>query len=501
MFGGKNTRHQGAFTPMQSKIRSLASDTLVYGVSTVIGRFMTFMLTPLYSNYMTASEIGAIAGIYSVIALVNVAYSLGMEPAFMRFWTKTDELQTRRVFTVAYVSILCLGLVTSGLTILFAEPIAHSKWLQLDVDGARIIALASLIPLFDSLVLIPFAQLRMQRKAKRFAIMRLLTIVIHVALNIVFVVMWRMGIEGVIWAGIISSGTTFLVFIPDIKRTLTRFFDKQVFTEMLRFGLPTVPSSFSSVMVAVVDRPIMLLLTSQAMVGMYQTNFRLAIPMMLFVQVFEYAWRPFYLHHRDDPDAKQTFARVLTLFTVACGFVFLITALFMPYVVQLPGIGGRFINPDYWSGLVIVPIVLVAYYLNGIAINFAAGFNISKNTLRLPIATGIAAAINVIATFALVPSMSITGAAWAKVAAYAASAVVLLLMLKHVYPIRYDWKRISTIVLCAAAVYVGVLLVPGDMGIQIAARILAIPVFLGLLLLTRAIGMSTLLTLRGLVQR
>lgn len=486
---------------MQSKIRSLASDTLIYGVSTVLGRFMTFMLTPLYTNFMSASEIGAITGIYAVIAFVNIAYSLGMEPAFMRFWDKTDTERTRKVFTVAYVSILCLGIVVTCLTIAFAESIAHSPLLRLGANGERLVCLASVIPLFDSLVLIPFANLRMRRQAKRFAIMRLLTIVVHVGLNIVFVVMWHMGIEGVLWAGIISSGVTLLAFVPDLKSMLRRAFDTPLFKEMLRFGMPTVPSSFSAIMVQVADRSILLMLTTSAMVGMYQTNFRLAIPMMLFVQVFEYAWRPFYLQHRDDIDAKQTYSRVLTLFTVACGFVFLTTALFMPYIVQVPFGGGHFINPDYWSGLVIVPIVLVAYYLNGVAINLAAGYNITKSTLRLPIATGIAAAVNVVATFALVPSLDIVGAAWAKVAAYIASVIVLLVMLPKVFPISYDWKRISTTVLCVTAVYVGVLVLPGDDGVQIVARILAIPVFCALLLATRTIGMSTLMTLRGLIQR
>ena len=486
---------------MQSKIRSLASDTLVYGVSTVIGRFMTFLLTPLYTNYMSKSEIGAIAGLYAMIALVNIAYSMGMEAAYMRFWDKTNLERTKRVFTVAYVSVVGLGVIMTALTMVFAESIATNPFLRFDANQARLIAIAAAIPLFDAFVLIPFANLRMHRHAKRFALLRLLTIVLNVGLNILFVIQLRMGMEGVIWAGAISSGVTVLAFIPDIMRLLTRVFDKALFKEMLRFGMPTVPSSFSSIMVQVADRPIMLMLTTSAMVGMYQTNFRLAIPMMLFVQVFEYAWRPFYLQHRDDADAKQTFSRVLTLFTVACGFVFLITALFMPYIVQMPFVGGRFINPAYWSGLVIVPIVLVAYFFNGVAINLAAGYNITKSTLRLPIATGIAAIVNVVATFALVPSMDISGAAWAKVAAYVASVIVLLVMLPKVFPITYDWRRISTIMLCVAAVYFGILMLPNDDGIQIVARILAIPVFGVLLLITRTIGTSTLMTLRGLIKR
>lgn len=462
---------------------------------------MTFMLTPLYTNYMSASDIGDIATLYSAIALVNIVYSFGMEPAFMRFWSATDAGLTKRVYTVAYISVGLVAALTTVLTILFSDAVASSDFVGMSVNGAYLVSIAAFIPLLDALVLIPFAHLRMMRKAKRFALLRLLTIVVNVVLNLVFVVQMHMGIKGVLWAGVASSAVTMFFFLPDLFQWLQRRFDTQLFREMMGFGLPTIPSSLSARIVEVADRPIMRLLTTSSVVGLYQTNFRLAIPMMMFVQVFEYAWRPFYLQHRDAPDAKSTFSRVLTLFTVACGFVFLITALFMPYIVRLPFIGGRFINPDYWSGLSIVPIVLLAYYFNGLVTNIAAGYHIAKSTMRLPIATGIAALVNVVATFALVPSLGITGAAWAKVAAYGASVVVLLWMLPKVYPMSYDWRRIITIVLCVAAVYGAVQFLPTDDSTQITARILAIPVLLLLLLATRSIGVSTLMILKGLLRR
>ncbi|CAN5380225.1 polysaccharide biosynthesis C-terminal domain-containing protein [soil metagenome] len=486
---------------MRSKITSLASDTLVYGVSTVVGRFLTFLLTPLYTNYLSPSEMGEVAAIYSMIAFVNILYSLGMEPAYMRFFERNNEERNRSVFSVAFWLVAGIGVFVTLATVIFAVPISTSSFLKLDENGASLVRIAALIPLFDALVLIPFARLRMQQRPRVFAMMRLLAIVVNVVLNILFVVVWHMRIEGVIYAGIISSAVSFAVFVPSILSSLRLAFDRALYREMVRFGLPTVPSSFSSIMVQVADRPIMLMLSSSAAVGMYQTNFRLAIPMMLFVTVFEYAWKPFYLHHRDDVDAKETFARIFTLFTAVCGAVFLITSIAMPIVVQLPFVGGRFINPTYWSGMHIIPIILLAYVFNGFMINFAVGPHITKRTATLPIATGVAAVVNVLATFIGFPLLGIDGAAWAKVIAYVAGAAVLYVVVQRIYPMKYDWTRVLLTMIAAAALYGVTLITPPNSTLHVIVRIAVVPAYILLLVPIGVISPQTLRTLRGLVQR
>ena len=433
---------------MSSKIARLASDTVVYGISTVVSRFLTFLLTPLFTNYLSKTEIGEVAAIYAMIAFVNILYSLGMEPAFMRFWRKDAGEGNHQVFTTAFSTVAVLSVVVTLATILLATPIASSPVLGLGVQGAHLVQIAALIPLLDGLVLIPFAQLRMQQRPRTFASLRLLSVVVTFAFTLLFVVGLGWRIEGALWAGVVGSATTFAVFVPSILRTVRSASEstRGLLRQMLSFGLPTVPSNFSSIMVQVADRPIMLMLTSSSVVGMYQTNFRLALPMMMFVTVFEYAWKPFYLNHRDDEDARQTFSRVFTAFTAVCGAIFLVTSLFIEYVVQLPFIGGRFVNPEYWDGLTIIPVVMFAYFFNGVFINMAAGLHIEKRTGFFPVATGVAAGVSVAATWLLVPSFGIMGAAWAKVLAYVVSAILLYGFSQKVYPIRYDWKRVGTLV-------------------------------------------------------
>lgn len=457
---------------MSPSISSLASDTVVYGVSTVLSRFLTFLLTPLFTNYLTKQEVGEVSGIYAMIAFVNIVYSLGMEPAFMRFWEKGNQENNDRVFTVSYVTVALLGLVVTTLTMLFAQPIADSSVLQLGEGGSRYIVLAACIPLLDALVLIPFARLRMLQRPRAFALMRLLSVVVTFAFTVLFVAQYHWRIEGALLGGIIGSLATFIAFVPSTLRTLVPLYLrtprtlrtpvpsswKPLLKDMLAFGLPTVPSNFSSIMVQVADRPIMLMLTSASVVGMYQTNFRLAIPMMMFVTVFEYAWKPFYLNHRDNPGAKEIFARVFTVFTAVCGMIFLLTEFFIEYVVSMPFPGGRgrFINPEYWDGMTIIPIVMIAYFFNGVFINMAAGLHIEKRTAFFPVATGIAAVVSVVATLLLVPIYGLEGAAWAKVLAYLVSAVILYVFVQRIYPMKYEWSKVLAIILLCAAVWFGV---------------------------------------------
>ncbi|HRK04636.1 MAG TPA: oligosaccharide flippase family protein [Chlorobiota bacterium] len=482
-----------------ARIRSLASDTFIYGISTVVGRFLTFMLTPLYTNYLTQSEIGSVAALYAAIAFINIAYSLGMEPAFMRFYDKDDDAATASAFTIAFRSVLVLSAIVTVVTVVFADSIASSQFLQLtSPDAGWLVCIASLIPLGDALILMPFARLRMLRRPRQFMALRLLGIVVNVTLNIVFVVVLDWRIEGVLWAGVAAPASILLFFLRDIFVWARARWSQSLFREMLTFGMPTVPSSLSGIIVQVADRPIMLMLASSALVGVYQTNFRLALPMMMLVTVFEYAWRPFYLQHRDDEDAPTLFSRVLTLFTAASGVVFLVTALAMPDIVRLPFIGGRLVNPSYWWALDVVPIVLFAYWWNGVGIVLAAGFNIRKKTAHLPLATGAAAVVNVVMTLLLIPHVGITGGAWAKVAAYITSAAVLFALLPRVYPMKFDWRNIIVIVMSCSVVY---LALRELLGSTILSAFVAVVTYVALLFLTRVFGTSMFSTLQSLVRR
>jgi O-antigen/teichoic acid export membrane protein len=251
-----------------------------------------------------------------------------------------------------------------------------------------------------------------------------------------------MGLMGIVIAGITSSFLAVLGVMPIIMQWLRIKFDTELSKEMMRFGVPTMPSAFSGMMLQVADRPIMTSIAGADMTGLYQANYRLGIPMMMLVAVFEFAYKPFYLSHHEDEDSPQLFARIFTYFMIIACAVYLLISLFIKDIVQLSFGGIYLIHESYWQGLGIIPIILAAYIWNGIATNMALGMHVSKKTGWLPIATGIAAVVNIILTFVLVPIFGIYGGAWATFIAYAVSAIILWYISSRLYPIPYEWSRL-----------------------------------------------------------
>jgi len=336
--------------------------------------------------------------------------------------------------------IALIGIVSTIVILFSADGIAN--WIPDLAGNGDLIRAIALIPLFDALTNVPYNLLRMQRRAKRFAVLRVLNVAINVCLNIILVAFLKMGLMGIVIAGITSSFLAVLGVMPIIMQWLRIKFDAELSKEMMRFGIPTMPSAFSGMMLQVADRPIMTSIAGADMTGLYQANYRLGIPMMMLVAVFEFAYKPFYLSHHEDEDSPQLFARIFTYFMIIACAVYLFISLFIKDIVQLSFGGISLIHESYWQGLGIIPIILAAYIWNGIATNMALGMHVSKKTVWLPIATGIAAVVNIILTFVLVPILGIYGGAWATFIAYAVSAMILWYISSQLYPIPYEWSRL-----------------------------------------------------------
>jgi O-antigen/teichoic acid export membrane protein len=371
---------------------------------------------------------------------VNVIYAFGLDTAFLRFFSAKDPHKTEQAFSFSLWMIALIGIVSTIVILFSADGIAN--WIPDLAGNGDLIRAIALIPLFDALTNVPYNLLRMQRKAKRFAVLRVLNVAINVCLNIILVAYLKMGLMGIVIAGITSSFLAVLGVMPIIMQWLRIKFDTELSKEMMRFGVPTMPSAFSGMMLQVADRPIMTSIAGADMTGLYQANYRLGIPMMMLVAVFEFAYKPFYLSHHEDEDSPQLFARIFTYFMIIACAVYLLISLFIKDIVQLSFGGISLIHESYWQGLGIIPIILAAYIWNGIATNMALGMHVSKKTVWLPIATGIAAIVNIILTFVLVPILGIYGGAWATFIAYAVSAIILWYISSRLYPIPYEWSRL-----------------------------------------------------------
>lgn len=436
---------------MREKIKALASDTVVYGVFQVIGRFLSFLLTPLYTNYLTKTELAEITYIYSIIAFLNIIFSFGLESAYFRFYDKDNPEQCRKVFTNALFVISSIAASVALVVIITADLFANDF---VDLYNAPLIVRISiLIPFFDSLILIPYAYLRMTRRARKFAQTRLILIIIAVVNNLIFVVALGYGALGVVLSQLIASSLGIFIVGNDIKNNLIGKIDGKLIREMFKFGLPTLPANLSAMVLQVADRPFLKALANTNDLAIYAVNYRLAIPMMIVVTVFDYAWKPFYLSRYKEEGSSELFARIFTYYVLFCSGVFLATSLYIEYIVQLPFIGGRFIEPSYWTGLAIVPVILTAFFINGSQSHFSAGFLITKNTKYVGISVGLGAIVSLLLNLLLIPIISYWGSAIAIVVGYLVGASNLYFHQQRIYPIKYEWRRVWTIIFATAVVY------------------------------------------------
>ncbi|HEY9166105.1 MAG TPA: polysaccharide biosynthesis C-terminal domain-containing protein [Candidatus Kryptonia bacterium] len=428
---------------MLDKIKSLGADTAVYGVSTIIGRFLNFLLVPFYTNVLSTSQYGIVATVYSYIAFMNIIYIYGMESAYFKYASTREIGNDREIFTTPFISVFITSVIFSS--ILFAASIHLAPLIQVPVQFADTIRYSAIILILDSMSVVPFAALRLQRKVKLFASVKVINIVVNVASNVVLLVKFHAGIEGIFISGVIASGVTLILLSPTILRMFAPKYNLELFRALLKFGLPYIPAGLAAMMVQVIDRPILLALTNESTVGIYQANYRLGILMMLIVSMYDYAWRPFFLTHANDPNAKDLFSRILTYFTLFSSIVVLLVTLYIDDLVKFRVFGRFIINPAYWSGLGIVPIVLIGYLFNGIYVNLMAGIYIEKKTAHLPYITGIGAAINVIANLLLIPKFGMFGAAWATFLAYGGMAIAIYIVSQKFYPVQYETARLTKI--------------------------------------------------------
>ncbi len=417
-------------------LKELGKDTIVYGLSIVIGRFLTFLLTPLYTHYLTPSELGGIAFLYSLLAFLNIFLTLGMESAFFRYAANQPLDREKEVFSNGWLTSLVAAAIAIALVWIFAHPVVN--WLALPLPKASLIVRLSVwIAAFDSLLILPFAHLRLHRKTIRFSLAKTAIIVVNVALNVWFLVGLHKTAEWIIIANVISSGFGFLLVLPIVAKLLHFRFSPPMLRTLFRFALPTIPAAIGAIFLHIGDRPLLKIFASDAAIGIYQANYRLAIPMLLFISMFEYAWKPFFLRHYEKEHAPQLFAHISLLFTTFGGLLFLLLLLGIDFVVRLPVFNVALIDPRYWEGTHIVPIVAAGYLLYGFTPLLLPGVYRYNKTSWLASATGFAALTNVVCNILLIPLLGYTAAAWATVAAYLTQSAYLYRKIQPLYPIPF----------------------------------------------------------------
>jgi O-antigen/teichoic acid export membrane protein len=430
------------------KLQELFSDTLIYGISSVLARFINYLLVPLHTGMFNTAQYGVIGLVYAAIAFLNVLFTFGMESAYLRYAENRNDaphvFKTLQAGLLLFASLLCIALYVSMPWLL---PVLN---LQPETSAIFLVMLGILW--FDTLSIVPMAELRLTRRAYLFAGLKTLNVLINLALNFYLILGLGFGIEAVFLANLAGSFVmTLLVWIATTD-LLKGSFSKQWMKTAFEFGWPFVPSGIGFVINEMLDRFLLNNMdpanaqrlygpdtTPEDIVGIYSACYKLAVFMLLLVQMYRMAWQPFFMRHAKDGDSKELFGQAFIWYNAFSALLFIGVALFKEQIVAIaiPGTNATLIDSSYWSGLEIVPFLLLAYWFHGWYINFSSGVFIKEKTRVFYKITLFGALITIVANLLLIPVYGMIGSAVATLLSYGAMATALGLFSKRVMDVPY----------------------------------------------------------------
>jgi len=482
---------------MASKLASLFKDTTIYGASTILARGLNYLLVPFYANLLSADENGIQGLIYTNIAFAMILYTYGMEQAYLKFAAdaqkkndSTATVSTDAIFTTPFLSILFSSTLFSSLIALFAESLCDA--MNITRAAALYVRLAALILFLDAVVTIPMTRLRQERNAARFALIRISNVVATLAVSLLLLTAFNLGLLGAFLGNIAGSLVSVLLVLPLMQ--LPRLdFSASLFKELLRYGLPFVPNGLAAALIHFIDRNILIRLSTpeitriyerdlsaEALVGIYMRVYAFATLLQLVIQMFRFAWQPFFLQHASDRDAKNLFSRVFTLTSVGMILVAFAASMFVPHLIRVYWFERFYILPPlFWLGLSIVPILFLAPVFEMMNTNLSAGLMIEKRTEVLPIVTAIGAGVTFLLCVVLIPKFAMTGAAIAGVSGSLAMTIGTYIFSQRIYPNSFEWTKIlSTLCLAVALWHLSTNVVGG-----VWPQVVALVLFIGVLMM------------------
>ena len=459
---------------MRGPLKQLATDTAVYGFSSIVARFFNYLLVPFYTHVFPPGEYGAVAKAYAAFVFLNVIYTYGMESAYLKHAAGKERPRLQTVFSTSLWTLIGTSLVFSFLAVQWMQPAAGLMGLE---EHAHLLYYMAGILICDTLLAVPMAQLRLQRKSWTFAGIRLAGVAINLGLNLWLILVLDWGVEAVLLGNLAgSAGSLVLAWLP-VAGLFRVTYDPALLRSMLAFGLPYVPTGLGYAITQAIDRFFLDRMDPAAtealygagaepgdVVGIYNACFKLGVFMLLYVQMFRFAWQPFFLNLQENPEAPNIFSRAFTLFTAIGALVFLGVSFFARAIVAIPvPVGGEMrtlVEPSYWDGLFIVPLVLLAYLAQGWYTHFTAGIFIKSRTIHLPWITLAGAAVTLSINGFLTPRYGMAASASATFLSHLVMAVLVGAVAYYHFPIPYQWRRLTMIALVTGLAFVAHLLLP-----------------------------------------
>lgn len=439
-------------------LKSLAKETAIYGVSSIVGRFLNYLLVPVYTIALPASSggYGVVTNIYAWVALILVLLTCGMETGFFRFANKGQD-DPMRVYSTTLLSVSIGSLVFVALGLLFLEPIAG--WLEYG-EHPWYVGMMMIVVAMDAIQSIPFAYLRYKKRPIKFAALKLLFIFLNIALNLFYYVILKGNDVGYAFLfNLICTSVVMLCMIPELKG-FTYVLDRELLKRMLRYSLPLVILGVAGILNQVADKIIFPFVypdeaEATIQLGIYGAASKIAMIMAMFTQAFRFAYEPFVFGKSKEKDSREMYAQAMKFFIIFTLLAFLAV---MFYLDILRHVIGR----DYWDGLRVVPIVMVAEIFMGIYFNLSFWYKLIDETRWGAYFSLTGCTILILMNVFLIPKYGYIACAWAGFTGYGVAMLLSYFVGQKKYPIQYDLKAIGMYVLLAAVLYVAAEYVPID---------------------------------------
>lgn len=498
-----------------SSVKSLAKDTAIYGLSSIVGRFLNWLLVPIYTNVFTQSQYGVTTYVYSVVALLIVILTYGMETGYFRFASDERFRGGTIVYSTALSSLAVSSAAFIAIVALFLHPVAE---IMKCAEHPSYVMMMAVCVAIDAFTALPFSHLRFKHKAIKFAILKCTGIAVNIGLNLFFLLLcpWLMtkapgtvswfynedlGIGYIFLSNLIASA----IMLPMLRQELTGFrwrFSADVWREMLRYSWPLLVLGVAGIMnqnIAtillpnIVPDPAMRL----SITGVYGACFKLAIIMVMFLQAFRFAYEPFIFDRArsQGEDRKEVYATVMKWFVIFAMFVFLAVMVYMP-VIQL------FIGRSFREGIGVVPIIMMAEFFFGVFFNLSLWYKLTDQTMWGMWFTLLGLVITLAGNFLLVPVIGYYGCAWSSFLCYGTMMTVSYFVGQKKFPIRYRVGHLSLYVAVSVGFYLLLkLAATANIWINMGVGTLLIGVYLIIVLRAEHVTLRQLIPVDAIIKK
>ncbi len=459
---------------MANPIRKLAGQTAIYGVSTIVARLMNYLMVPIHTRIFAPPDYGIVGEMYAYVSLLIVLLTYGMETAFFRFYEKNNP-DKERVYNAANISLVVSSAFFILLIFLVAQPLADMIRYPQHSEYVRWFAL---IIAFDALSTIPFAKLRAINRPKMFAFIKIFNISVYVTLNLFFLLLCpylfknglftgltnmvydsSIGVGYIFIANLAASGITLVMLYIIVPISKFRM-ESAVWRKMIRYAIPLLIFGLAGIINETIDRILLKYLSpadiAMSQVGIYSACYKISIMMTIVIQAFKYAAEPFFFSQAKESNAKLLYADVMKYFVIVCSFIFLAIMMYIDVVKY-------FVGKDYFEGLVVVPILLLANMFLGIFYNLSIWYKLTDKTRFGAYLSILGAVITLVLNYLLIPILGYLGSAWATFFCYTSMMVASYFIGQKHYHVNYNVKRILLYILVPVALYYGSTYIVTDM--------------------------------------